>query len=70
MQHRTETKVEPNGTIILRGLPFPAGGKVMVVITTQVAKDSQTSSYSLRGLKVEYRNPFEPVVENDWGVLA
>ena len=70
MQHRTETKVEPNGTIILRGLPFPAGGKVVVVITSQTAKDSPTTSYSLRGMKVEYKNPFEPVAEDDWGVLA
>jgi hypothetical protein len=70
MQHRTETKVEPNGTIILRGLPFPAGGKVVVVITSQAAKGSPATSYSLRGLKVEYKNPFEPVAEDDWGVLA
>ena len=70
MQHRTETKVEPNGTIILCGLPFPAGGKVVVVITSQSVKDSEATSYSLQELKVEYKNPFESVAENDWGVLA
>ena len=70
MQHRTETKIEPNGTIILRGLPFPEGDKVIVVITTRSSKSPQTTSYSLRGLPVEYKNPFEPVAENDWGALA
>jgi hypothetical protein len=69
MQHRTETKVGPSGTIILRGLPFPVGGKVVVVITTQVEMDSPITSYSLRGLKAEYKNPFEPVAEVDWSVL-
>jgi hypothetical protein len=70
MQHRTETKVEPNGTIILHGLPFPEGDKVLVIITTQASKNSQTTNYSLRGLPVEYKNPFEPVAENEWGALA
>ncbi len=70
MQHRTETKIEPNGTIILRGLPFPEGDKVIVIITTRSSKSAQTTSYPLRGLPVEYKNPFEPVAENDWGALA
>lgn len=70
MQHRTETKIEPNGTIILRGLPFPEGDKVIVVITTRTSKRAQTTSYPLRGLPVEYKNPFEPVAENDWEALA
>ena len=70
MQHRTETKVEPNGTIILHGLPFPEGDKVTVVISTRSSKSAQTTSYPLRGLPVKYKNPFEPVAENDWSVLA
>ncbi len=70
MQHRTETKVEPNGTIILRGLPFPAGDKVVVVITTDSAKNNQTPNYSLRGLPVKYQRPFDSVGENEWEALA
>lgn len=70
MQHRTETKIEPNGTIILRGLPFPEGDKVIVVITTRSSKNTPTTSYPLRGLPVEYKHPFEPVAENDWEALA
>lgn len=70
MQHRTETKVEPNGTIILRGLPFPEGDKVIVVITTRSAQNVQTTNYPLRGLAVKYQHPFEPVAENEWEALA
>ena len=70
MQHRTETLVERNGTIILRDLPFHAGDKVVVVITTRSPSTIQPTAYSLRGLPVEYKNPFEPVAENDWGVLS
>lgn len=70
MQHRTETKVELDGTIILRGLPFHEGDKVIVVITTRPANSPEPSTYSLRGLPVEYKHPFEPVAENDWDVLS
>ncbi len=68
MQHRTETMVEHDGTIILRGLPFHEGEKVIVNITTR-KKNTQSMQYSLRGLPVEYKNPFEPVAENDWDIL-
>ena len=70
MQHRTETLVERNGTIILRDLPFHAGDKVVVVITMRSQSAAQPTTYSLRGLPVEYKNPFEPVAENDWGALS
>jgi hypothetical protein len=70
MQHRTETKVESNGTIILRGLPFPEGDRVVVVITTHPSQDAQITNYPLRGLPVDYKNPSEPVAENEWGPLA
>lgn len=70
MQHRIETKIEPNGTIILRGLPFLEGDKVVVVISTPASKSSQAANYPLQGLPVEYKNPFEPVAENDWSAIA
>ncbi len=70
MQHRTETKVELNGTIILRDLPFHEGDKVVVVITTRPQSTAQPAAYSLRSLPVEYKHPFEPVAENDWGTLS
>lgn len=66
MQHRTETSVEPNGTIVLRGLPFHEGDKVIVTITTSSKTTPQNNDYPLRGLPVEYKKPFEPVAEDDW----
>ncbi|MGH9837736.1 MAG: hypothetical protein ACREEM_03020 [Blastocatellia bacterium] len=70
MQHRTETSVKSNGTIVLSGLPFHEGDKVVVIITTRPEKSAQQNRYPLRGLPVEYKNPFEPVAENDWSVLS
>lgn len=70
MEFRIEAKIEPNGTIVLHDLPFHEGDKVMVVITTQPDNPSSNSDYSLRGLPVEYKDPFDPVAESDWGVLS
>ncbi len=69
MQHRIETEVEQSGTIILHDLPFHEGEKVVVVITTHPAESGQGERYPLRGLTVEYKNPFDPVAENDWSAM-
>lgn len=66
MQTRIETKIEQDGTIILRDLPFREGETVVVVITTRPVETGQENRYPLRGLAVEYKNPFDPVAENDW----
>ncbi len=70
MQHRTETSVAQNGTIILNGLPFHEGEKVIVVVTTRPKNKAAQTSYPLRGLPVEYKYPNEPVAENDWSALS
>lgn len=70
MQHRTETSVEQNGTITLRGLPFHEGDKVIVIVTTRPASVPQKTQYSLRGLPIEYKNPFDSVAEDEWSVLS
>lgn len=70
MQHRIETNVEPNGTIILQGLPFHAGEKVIVVVTTRPPHKPAPTPYPLRGLPVEYKQPYEPVAKNDWSALS
>lgn len=70
MQHCTETRVEQNGTIILRDLPFHEGDKVLVVITAQPKNATPPPHHPLRGLPVEYRDPFDPVAEQDWEALS
>jgi hypothetical protein len=62
-EHRIETTVPPDGVLTLRGLPFPPGQRVEVVIHAHpVAADS----YPLRGTPVRYDRPFEPVAQDDW----
>ena len=70
MQHRIETEVEQSGTIILHDLPFHEGEKVVVIITTHPAAEAgQGNGYPLRGLAVEYKNPFDSVAEDDWSAM-
>lgn len=69
MQHQIETEVEKSGTIILHDLPFHEGEKVMVVITPRLATPNNGNRYPLRGLKVEYKNPFDSVVEDEWSAM-
>ena len=68
-QHRVETSVAPNGTIVLQGLPFPVGETVEVVITAQSVKPIVADPYPLRGTVLEYVNPFEPIAETEWEAL-
>lgn len=70
MQLRTETFIQSNGTIVLKGLPFHEGDKVVVTISPQEDAGNIAAPYSLRGLSVEYRNPFDPVAENEWESLS
>ena len=69
MQHRVETEVEQSGTITLHDLPFQEGEKVVVVISTHPAETKSATRYPLRGLSVEYKNPFDSVAENDWSAM-
>ncbi len=69
MQTRIETKIEQDGTIILRDLPFHEGETVVVVISARPAETGQGNHYPLRGLIVEYKNPFGSVAENDWSAM-
>jgi len=69
MQHRIETEVEQSGTLILHDLPFREGEKVIVVITTHPTEPVQGNRYPLRGLTVEYKNPYDSVAENDWSAM-
>lgn len=69
MQHRLEAEIEQSGTLTLRGLPFREGEKVIVVVTTHAADRVLGNCYPLRGLAVEYKNPFDSVAETDWSAV-
>lgn len=64
--YRVETKLQKDGTLTLRNLPFQAGESVEVLIVVQAAAASQKNSYPLRGTSLHYAGPIEPVAEEDW----
>ena len=70
MQHRIETKVGPDGVMILNNLPFHEGEMVEVIVTTSHKTGQDKKEYSLRGKPVLYDKPFDGVAIDDWGVLS
>jgi hypothetical protein len=63
---RVETTIAPNGSLTIKHLPLPAGEAVEVIILLPERKPDPKSRYPLRGTKVEYRHPYEPVAQDDW----
>ena len=64
--YRVETTLLANGTVTLQHLPFQAGEPVEIIILARSAETPSTASRPLRGTKVQYLNPTEPVAQNDW----
>ena len=64
--YRVEAKLQKDGTLTLRNLPFQAGESVEVLIVVQTVAVSQKNSYPLRGTSLHYTDPTEPVAEEDW----
>lgn len=66
MQHRIETKVGPDGSIVLHDLPFHEGETVEIVVKSSEKKENEEKDYPLRGTPVIYDGPFDPVAEYEW----
>jgi len=64
--HRIETIVQKDGSLTVKDLPFQTGEVVEVIILPQRSIGTIPKAYPLRGTKVEYYDPFEPVSESDW----
>jgi len=66
--YRVETKLQKDGTLTLRNLPFQAGESVEVLVEVLIVVQaaSQKNSYPLRGTPLHYTGPTEPVAEEDW----
>ena len=58
MEHRTETKVRAEGTIVLEKLPFSEGETVDVIVVSHHDTVSGKREYSLRGKPILYDNLF------------
>jgi hypothetical protein len=67
--YRVETRVERDGSLTIKGLPFQAGDQVEVIIRSQEGGNGKGKSYPLRGKPVRYTDPFGSVAEQDWEAL-
>jgi hypothetical protein len=70
MLHRIESKVGPDGIIILNNLPFSEGETVEIIIINSQKPKPETKEYPLHGKPVFYEKPFDAVAENEWSVLS
>jgi hypothetical protein len=64
--HRVETVLEQDGTLTLENLPFHAGEAVEIIILAQPARRQHQNRYPLRGTRVRYDQPTEPVALDEW----
>jgi hypothetical protein len=67
--YRVETRVDRDGSVTIRGLPFREGDWVEVIIRTQEGGNGENNRYPLRGKPFRYTNPFGTVAEGDWEAL-
>ena len=63
--YRIEATVQPGGTLIVRGLPFPSG-RVVEVIVLEHGEEHPPAQDRLAGMPIVYINPTEPVAMEDW----
>jgi len=66
--YRIEKKIDANGVLTIQGLPFQEGEEVEVIVLSNKPKKNVNPSTSLRGKVLEYKNPTEPVGQDDWAV--
>lgn len=69
--HRIETTVNPDGTLVLKDIPFQPGDQVEVIILehTPSSISSGGDQYPLRGKPIQYDAPFDSVAETEWTAL-
>lgn len=65
--YRIEKKVAQHGKIQLESLPFTEGEVVEIIVLARQRKESaQADHSSLAGSVLDYVNPTEPVVQDEW----
>jgi hypothetical protein len=74
--YRIHSTVMPDGSIVLKGLPFSVGKSVEVIILEDSSVSEEVSHAadepwkSLQGSVTHYEDPFEPAIPlSDWDVL-
>jgi hypothetical protein len=67
--YRIEKVVPPSGKIELDGLPFAAGAVVEIIVIDREGVTDGRRARLLKNSVIKYEDPFEPLAENEWGVL-
>jgi len=67
--YKVETKIERDGSLTIKGLPFRAGERVQVIVRGRQPAAGNGDRHPLRGKPVRYIDPFGGVAEGDWEVL-
>lgn len=65
--HWRETTVGEHGELVLADLPFKPGQPVEVLVVSRAPAPDQGGT--LRGSVLEYRDPLEPVADEDWDAI-
>lgn len=70
--HRTKAIVEKDGSITVRGVPFPEGEQVEVIVRSREGPAAKSNGkYPLRGSVHRYDQPFDPASNaSDWGAIG
>lgn len=63
--YKTAATVDPDGSLELPHVPFPAGRRVEVEIQP-LPKAVPNGAISLRGAILQYDDPTSPVAEDEW----
>ena len=63
--HRASTTVSGDGSVTVRGLPFPEGEEVEVIVLPREPSRSAPSRVPLGGSVRRYERPFEPAADAD-----
>lgn len=67
--YRIEKKMTANGALTLQGLPFEEGDDVEVIILSGKEKKHTVSQSIVKGKVIEYKDPTEPVGQDDWEAI-
>lgn len=67
--YRIEKKMTANGALTLQGLPFEEGDDVEVIILSSKKKKQTISQSPVSGRVIEYKDPTEPVGQDDWEAI-
>ena len=67
--YRVQKKISVKGVLNLNGLPFQEGEEVEVIILSREKMKTPAQRSTVKGKVLEYKDPTEPVAENEWETL-